>query len=902
MRLAAQRFLADLDRAKGKGAPFSFDRWHAEDACRFIELLPHVEGEWTNPDGSPQPNIVLHPAHVFFLVNLFGFRKPDGSRRFTTATYAVARKNAKALALDTPIPTPAGWATMGDLVKGDLVYGADGRSCRVTQTSPIYTDHDCYRLRFSNGEEVIADAGHKWLTTARVDQPEGKRVGNRRTRTRTRTTREIFDTLRYGLRGDVNHSVEMPEPLHCAVADLPVAPYTLGAWLGDGYSACARLTCDRADAEILDGIRADGWPVREKYVTDGKASTFVLSDGDRSQSARNRSLAATLRGVGVIGDKHIPAAYLRASRPQRMALLQGLMDTDGTISKNGRVLSYCGVNERLVDGVAELLSSLGVKYSWRRNPLTCNGRSVPGVGHLLQFMAFRDDLPVFRLRRKLERMRLRSECTIAPRSRTVQIVDVERVDSVPVRCITVDSPDHLFLFGKTMLPTHNSTLAAGIMLYCQLCEGEVGPQVVSAATTGAQARIVFNIAKRMVEKTPALQAHFGVQVFANSIASYDNGGSFKPINAKASTQDGLNPSAVEVDEVHAHQTHDLLNVLKSAAGARRNPLFLFTTTEGYENPGPWQEQRTFARQVLAGVITADHFLAVLYAVDDDDDEFDESAWRKANPLMDVNPLLLAEIRKEAIEAKGMPGRLAEFRIKRLNRQSSTATGHIDLPKWNKCDGPVDVETLKGTVCYGALDLAATQDLVALVLIWRADDGKVYVFCRFWVPSEAIKRREARGVTPYAAWAAAGLLTVVEGEVVDYDAIEADVVRLHREFGVTEFAYDPWNATQLVARLIDQHSVPMVEFVQGFKSYHPAMQELDKLYAAGNLVHGGNPVLRWNAANLVAVNDENKNMKPSKKRSADKIDGMCALLMALGISQQSDSPSMAEFFNNPIIIG
>jgi hypothetical protein len=160
----------------------------------------------------------------------------------------------------------------------------------------------------------------------------------------------------------------------------------------------------------------------------------------------------------------------------------------------------------------------------------------------------------------------------------------------------------------------------------------------------------------MVEQTPDLREAFGLEARANAITRVEVGGSFKPINAKASTQDGLNPSHTVLDEVHAHKTHDLLNVLQSAAGARANPLWLYTTTEGYETPGPWPELRHFARQVLEGVIEADHFLALYYAVDEKDDDFDEAAWPKANPLMDVNPLLLAEIRKAAIEAKAMPGR------------------------------------------------------------------------------------------------------------------------------------------------------------------------------------------------------------------------------------------------------
>lgn len=426
-----------------------------------------------------------------------------------------------------------------------------------------------------------------------------------------------------------------------------------------------------------------------------------------------------------------------------------------------------------------------------------------------------------------------------------------------------------------------STIAAGIALYCETCEGEVGPTVLSAATTGAQARIVFSIAKRMVEGSPDLRLAFGVEPFANAIACLSSGGTFKPINAKASTQDGLNPSCVVLDELHAHKTHDLLNVLKSAAGARRNPLFLFTTTEGYETPGPWPEQRTFAQQVLEGVIEADHFLAVIFAVDEGDDEFDATAWQKANPLLDVNRLLAKEIAKEAIEAKAMPGRLAEFRIKRLNRQSASASSWLDLPRWNKCDGPVDLDWLEGKPCWAAFDLASTTDLTAWRLIWRVD-GRFYTFGRRWAPADAVAQRTVRGTVPYAAWASAGLIVQTEGDVTDYAVVEKAIRADVERFKPQAIAYDSWNAQDLVNRLTGDE-LPLVQFIQGAKSYHPAMQELERLYRSGLLNHAGDPVLRWCAANLVARRDPNMNMAPDKKRSADKIDDAVALLMALGVS-------------------
>lgn len=432
-----------------------------------------------------------------------------------------------------------------------------------------------------------------------------------------------------------------------------------------------------------------------------------------------------------------------------------------------------------------------------------------------------------------------------------------------------------------------STISAAIGIYCETCEDEQGPQVITGATTGDQARIVFNIAKRMVEKTPALREHFMLEPFANSIVSMSNGGTFKPINAKASTQDGLNPSTAILDEIHAHKNHDFLNVIRSAAGARQNPLFMFTTTEGYESPGPWPELRHFARQVLQGIVEADHFLVVYYAVDEEDkdagikadDDFDESKWIKANPLIEVNPILRREIRKEAIEAKQMPGRFAEFKIKRLNRQSASAGAWINIPKWRQCAGEVDVKWLRQFPCWGGLDLASTSDLASFRLLWQVD-GVYYTQGWRFVPHAATRFRTERGLVPYQHWIDGGYLIEAGDDVTDYDEIEKTIVAANGHYSIQKIAYDPWNAAQVVAKLT-KANVPMEQFIQGPKSYHPAMKEFERAYIAGHLRHGGDPVLAWCASNTVARTDQNLNMAPDKKRSPDKIDDITALLMAFG---------------------
>lgn len=451
-----------------------------------------------------------------------------------------------------------------------------------------------------------------------------------------------------------------------------------------------------------------------------------------------------------------------------------------------------------------------------------------------------------------------------------------------------------------------STLAASIANYCLCCEPEEGAQVISAATTFPQASIIFNTSKRMVEKTPDLKEAFGLECWAKAISRFETGATYKPIHAKASTQDGLNPSHVFIDEIHAHKTSDLLNVLQSAAGARANPLFAYTTTEGYVNAGPWQEIRKFSKDLLNGAFKndADHFLAIFYCLDDEDDEFDESNWIKANPLMDVNPYLLMSIKKESVEAKQMPSKMAEFRIKRLNKPASVENGWVDLSKWDKCEGNVDLEALRNAPCYGALDLASTSDFTSFRLSWEMD-GVVYTKGWRWCPTDAIAYRTERGTVPYAGWVTAGLLKQTEGNVTDYAVIESDILSIYEQFNIQQIAYDDWNAVDLVNRLVAA-DLPMIKFIQGTKSYHPAMQATERYYTSANLVHDGDPILRWCASNIVARTDPNLNLAPDKKRSADKIDDMVTLIMSIGlIAANSANANEDEDFiaamRDPIIL-
>jgi replicative DNA helicase len=428
--------------------------------------------------------------------------------------------SGKALALDTPLPTPAGWTTMGDVRVGDLLIDADGRPTRVVAATDVMTGRPCYEVEFSDGSTIVADAEHEWRTTTRADrravtgqtmrwtlpaacreragraasksasqpdvpvtvtefvalvgedlryavQREAWRLGSigreRRPATgpvrsyqwhspvysrhalsaavaarvsrpmgdgaargpRIVPTAQIAATLR-GATADqrLNHAVDCARPLQLPDAELPLPPYLLGAWLGDQTSDSASITC--GDPQILERIAAEGIS-----VTPGKGSVQAL-----------------LRGLGVLGNKHIPALYLRSSEPQRRALLAGLLDTDGHANKAGSA-EFCVTSERLARDAYELVVSLGYRAQLRTKIVNTPQSSTAFT------VSFSAAERVFGLDRKAERQsgRVRSG------TRSRYVVDARPIPSVPVRCVQVDNDEHMYLAGRSMIPTHNSTLA-----------------------------------------------------------------------------------------------------------------------------------------------------------------------------------------------------------------------------------------------------------------------------------------------------------------------------------------------------------------------------------------------------------------------------------------------------------
>lgn len=433
-----------------------------------------------------------------------------------------------------------------------------------------------------------------------------------------------------------------------------------------------------------------------------------------------------------------------------------------------------------------------------------------------------------------------------------------------------------------------SPLASGIALYCLTCEGETGPQVKIAATTGQQARIVYEVARAMVEMTSDLRAAFSLDPMTNTIVCHQNMGTMQPINAKASTQDGLNPSCTIIDELHAHKDRKLFDVLRSARGARKNHLSLYITTAGYNLAGVCYEQRTYVTKILKGVLKAEHYFGVIYTLDEKDNPYQEKNWIKPNPNIDIS-VDRAELKQSAKDAKAAPQSEGEFLTKRMNLWLSAASAWISIPLWDKCKRPgLKLEDFEGCTGYIGADLADRNDTVALVLVFERDDV-LYVFPFFFLPKDIVDAAADRTNAHYKAWAKQGLITLTEGNITDYSLIEDTIVEWCERFDIRKITFDQYGSAQIASNLVGD-GYPAQVMHKNAKNYTDPSKELEARYQVGRLAHDGNEILRWMASNAVVTKGVDGSIIPKKetKDSPNKIDGIDGVIMGIaGLMQDQD---------------
>lgn len=437
-----------------------------------------------------------------------------------------------------------------------------------------------------------------------------------------------------------------------------------------------------------------------------------------------------------------------------------------------------------------------------------------------------------------------------------------------------------------------SPLAAGIGLYGLTADGEAGAEIFSAATTREQAKIVWRDAAMMVSASPRLRERV-VETVNNLAYGYSF---FRPVSADASKLDGLRPHVVIADEVHEHPSDLVINKMRAGFKGRRQPLLIEITNSGFDRNSICYQHHEYSIKVLEGTIENDNWFCFVCGLDEGDDWRDERVWAKANPNLGVS-VTLKYLREQVAEAIEIPSK--QNIVRRLNfcEWTEQSVRAIDMTQWNMGGPPpstggalVDegidsvAEQLRGRVCFGGMDLAKVSDLSALVLLFppAGEDGLHRVLCRFWVPQDDIERRSRRDRVPYQVWRDQGFLVATEGNVTDYTFIAHEIIKAARLFDVRQIGFDRTFAGEIVQTLQDE-GIEMIQVGQGFMSMAAPTAELLRLVKAGQLWHGGHPVLRWNASNLAVRTDPAGNLKPDKEKSTDRIDGISALCNAIACS-------------------
>lgn len=447
-----------------------------------------------------------------------------------------------------------------------------------------------------------------------------------------------------------------------------------------------------------------------------------------------------------------------------------------------------------------------------------------------------------------------------------------------------------------------SELAAAIALYLLYADGEVSAEVYGAACDRNQASIVFDVAKQMVQMSPALMKRSKITAATKRIVNYSNAGFYQVLSAETGTKHGLNVSGLVFDEIHAQPNRKLYDVLTKGSGdAREQPLFFIITTAGTDKQSICYELHTKALDIKNGRKKDATFYPVVYGLAEGDDWNDEANWYKANPSLG-HTISVERVREAYKNALENPAEENVFKQLRLNMWTNSTVVWIPEHIYDRGKLPIDVAALEGRDCYAGLDLSSTSDITAFVLVFppRTEDEKYIVLPFFWLPEEMLELRCRRDHVLYDVWKRQGYINTTEGNVIHYGFIEQFIMDLGTHYHIKEIAYDRWNATQMVQNLEDEGFL-MVPFGQGFKDMSPPSKELYKLLMEGNIVHGGNPVLKWMAQNVVMRQDPAGNIKPDKERSVEKIDGIVALIMGLDRCIRNDGPAESVYDSRGLIV-